>query len=301
MRRIGPIVGILLGLQLAGPVPVFAGQLEDFQFAESAYDAGQYQQAAQRFEALLPSLTSDILIRESRVYLAASYVHLDNAPAAENQFQALLQTNHEYRIEEHRFSGAVVATFNDVRDRFLEELREREAADAQRREQLRQLQIERLLRQQERLQRLEELAQEETVERQNSRAIALLPFGAGQFQNDQRSLGIGLAVTEAFLFAGSMATWAWHRWLRGQTVTDDGRSDFNQRERIARISNQVVTGLFAAIAIGGIIEAQVRFRPVIRETRRRELPGDLPEIDPDTGPEVSFGVGLGTGHLEIRF
>lgn len=298
MGRIIAIAGVVWGL-LALPSPASAGELQDFQFAETAYDAGDYREATQRFEALLPSLTSEILIRRSRVYLAAAYVHLGDRARAEGHFRELLRADPDFVLEEHLFSAAVVSLFNEVRAQVEQERRQRELEEQQRRERLRQLELDRMLRQRERMQRLEELARQEVVEQPNSRGLALLPFGVGQFRNGARGLGIAFAATEAVLLAGSVATWAWHRWLVGRDVAPDERLDFNDRERVARISNQVVTGVFAAVALAGVLEAQIRFKPVLRFVRERELPDDLPQVDPE--PEVELGLGLGTAHLRLSF
>ncbi len=301
MGRMIAIAGVVLGLLLARPTRVRAGELQDFQFAEMAYDAGDYRAATQRFEALLPSLTSELLLRRSRLYLAASYVHLGDRSRAARYFRELLRADEDFVLEEHLFSAAVVSLFNEVRAQVEQERRQRALEEQHRQEQLRQLEIDQMLRQRERMQRLEDLARQEVVERPNSRGLALLPFGVGQFRNGERALGIGLAVTESVLAAGSIATWAWHRWLVGREVAPDERLDFNDRERVARISNQVVTSAFAAVALAGILEAQMRFKPVLRHVRHRDLPDDLPALDPQPGPDLEIGLGFGSAHLQLSF
>ncbi len=299
------IAGVVVGLLVAPSSRVSAGELQDFQFAETAYDAGDYREAIQRFEALLPSLTSEILIRRSRLYLAAAYVHLGDRARAERHFRELLRSDEDFVLEEHLFSAAVVSLFREVRDQVEQERRQRDLEARRRQEARRRLAIERMLRQRERMQRLEELAREQIVEQTNSRGLALLPFGVGQFRNGEPGLGIGLAVTESVLAAGSVATWAWHRWLIGQEVAPDERTDFNDRERIARVSNQVVTGVFAAVALAGVLEAQIRFKPALRQVRRRELPDDLPELEPEgepaRAPDLEVDLGLGAARLRVAF
>ena len=44
--------------------------------------------------------------------------------------------------------------------------------------------------------------------------IAALPFGIGQFQNEDRELGIMFAVTQSAFLAGSIATFIGHNSLR---------------------------------------------------------------------------------------
>ena len=56
-------------------------------------------------------------------------------------------------------------------------------------------------REAERMARLERLAAQETVRVQRNRAVAFIPFGAGQFQNGDRTLGWGFLAAEAAFVA----------------------------------------------------------------------------------------------------
>lgn len=295
MARFLFITIILLGIL---PSRVSADEFADYQYALRAYTDGDYAEATNRFEELLPNLHDPTLVTQSRQYLAAAFVHLDRNDDARTQFLALLREDEDFALPRHNFSTAVNQVFEAAQAAYREEIRRRQQDQEAERERLRRLRLERLLRERERMQRLEDLARELVVERQNSRALALLPFGVGQFRNDDRGLGMGFAISESFLFAGTLMTWGWHRYLRGVDPGED-RADFNTRERAVRISNQVLTGVLAGIAIVGILEAQIRFKPVIRETRTRDLPADLPELEPD--PELEVGLGPGTASLRLRF
>ncbi len=296
MARVLIITGTILGF-FAKPSLVSADQFADYQFALSAYTDGDYRQARARFEALLPSLRDPTLVTQSRQYLAAAFVHLNQPDDAQNQFLALLRENGDFALPRHDFSTAVYQVFERAQQAYETERAQQERDAQAERERQQRLRLERLLRERERMQRLEQLAREMVVERQNSRALALLPFGVGQFRNEDRGLGMAFAISESILLAGSVMTWGWHRYLRGLDPED--RGSFNTRERSVRITNQVVTGVLAGIAIAGILEAQIRFRAVIRDTRQRELPDDLPEIEAD--PELELGLGAGTATLRLRF
>ena len=296
MARFLLILGVLLGF-LAKPATVRADQFADYQFALSAYSEGDYGEARDRFEALLPSLRDPTLVTQSRQYLAASFVHLNRPDDAREQFLALLREDGDFALPRHDFSTAVYQVFQAAQRAHREELARRERDEQAERERLRRMRLERMLRERERMARLEQLASEMLVEQRNSRALALLPFGVGQFRNGNRGLGMGFAISESFLFVGSLMTWGWHRYLRGLEPED--RGSFNTRERSVRITNQVVTGVLAGIALAGILEAQIRFKAVIRETRPRELPDDLPDLEAD--PELEIGLGPGTASVRLRF
>lgn len=297
MARFLFITTIVLGA--LGPSRVSADEFADYQYAFGAYSDGNYAEAKSRFEELLPNLHDPTLVTQSRQYLAASFVHLGQSDDARSQFLQLLREDEDFALPQHNFSSAVNRVFEAAQAEYRAQVQQREQDEEAERERLRRLRLERLLRERERMQRLEDLAREMVVERRNSRALALLPFGVGQFRNGDRGLGMGFAISESFLFAGTLMTWGWHRYLRGVDEVED-RGSFNTRERSVRISNQVLTGVLAGIAIAGILEAQIRFKAVIRETRPRDLPDDLPELEPPD-PELELGLGPGTATVRLRF
>ena len=153
---------------------------------------------------------------------------------------------------------------------------------------------ERVKQEQERWARLTALAQEERVWQPRSRWIALIPFGIGQVQNGHASLGAILAVSEVSLLLVSLVSWGVHENLRGKTAVGDQRDNYNLTERVSRYTNQVSLGLFGAIAITGIIDAQVRFEGDGQRIRKRPLPQDL--RDP---PRLSLGPG--SVQLQVHF
>lgn len=71
-------------------------------------------------------------------------------------------------------------------------------------------------------------------------------------------------------------------------------------ERGVRITNQISTGLLGAVAIAGVIDAQVRFRQGRTTTRQRELPEDLQGVEAIAEePETSLRFNLGLGYAEL--
>jgi len=265
MRRTS-LSGLVFVLMAAFAQPVAADELSDFESARRNYDKQNYAKAARGLESLVggvvPRATNPVVRLEARKYLGATYLFLGKKDAAREQFRSLLEEDPDYDIDPVAFPEAVVRK--------------------------------------QRIQALEELAAVETVERVNSRWIAVLPFGIGQFQNQSRKLGIMFAVTETASLAASIATFIGHNSLRDENPAPNEIERARRVERALRIGNWVSVGAFLSFAVAGVIEAEVRFKPVIRTTRKRELPEDI-ESPQTTGPQIRLELGLTGGKLRLDF
>lgn len=308
MRSLALTAVLLAGSFIASPAQ--ADEVADFGAAQGAYGQGDYARAVTLFEAMVggttPRIQNEVLISESRKYLAAALLFEGREADARAQFTRLIESNPDYILDSVAFPAAVYAMFSEVKAQVRAEAAERaatqEAAERERRERA----IRQLVAQQERIARLEVLAQEVTVEESNSRWIAALPFGTGQFQNGHRTLGLGLLTAEIFLATTSVATFIYHQFLLERADAMERPVDdlLLRLDRGVRITNQISTALLGAVALGGIIDAQIRFREGGSTTRRRELPEDLQGIEPLEDPEavtVQVNVGLGYAELTLGF
>ncbi len=303
MRRIA-LFGLAYLLVAASTAPVAADELSDFESARRAYDKQNYTKAARELESLVggvvPRARNPVVRLEARKYLGATYLFLDKEKAAREQFRLLLEEDEEYDIDPVAFPEAVVQTFQQVKTQVEIERARDKALDEKRRKKERSDELEQLIKQQQRIASLEELARTETVERVNSRWIAALPFGAGQFQNQNRRLGIMFAVMESAFLAASVATFVGHNSLRNEMPTPEEVGRAERVERALRIGNWVSVGGLLSFYVAGLVEAQVRFRPIIRSTRERELPDDLP-VTGDERAAIRFELGLTGGKLSLDF
>ncbi len=303
MRRIA-LFGLAYLLVAAFTVPAAADELSDFESARRAYDRQSYAKAARELESLVggvvPRARNPVVRLEARKYLGATYLFLDDEVAAREQFRLLLEEDDEYDIDPVAFPEAVVQTFQQVKSQVETERAREKALEATRQAQERTDEVEQLIMQQQRIAALEELAGSETVERVNSRWIAALPFGVGQFQNQNRRLGIMFAVMESAFLAASIATFVGHNSLRNENPNPDEVGRAERVERALRIGNWVSVGGLVSFYVAGVIEAEVRFKPVIRSTRKRDLPDDLPMTD-DERTEIRFELGLTGGKLKLDF
>jgi hypothetical protein len=155
------------------------------------------------------------------------------------------------------------------------------------------------------------MAREVEVERRSSRVIATVPFGVGQFQNGDTGFGIFLAASEGVFFLGSVATLIAYFALPNDTTPPSADlPGLRRAERSLAILNWVSSGLFGTLAVIGIVDAHLRFEPVNRSTRERELPPELDELDdlipepegePTPAPTSAVRLELGLTGLRLRF
>lgn len=303
MRRT-KLTGLVVVLTAAFALPATADELSDFEAARRDYDRQSYAKAARELESLVggavPRARNPVVRLEARKYLGATYLFLGREADAREQFQRLLEEDPEYDIDPVAFPEAVVETFQEVQAEFEKERAREEALDEARLERERARELDEIISQQQRIQQLEELVATETVEKVNSRWIAALPFGIGQFQNDNRKLGIMFAVTQAAFTAGAIATFIGHNSLRDENPAPSELDRAQRVERALRIGNWVSVGALLSFYVAGVVEAEVRFRPVIRTTRPREL---LEPVEPPQTrrPQFRLEMGLTGGRMRVDF
>lgn len=115
-----------------------------------------------------------------------------------------------------------------------------------------------------------------------SRWLAAVPFGAGQFQNGDTKLGIFFAASEATLGAATIGTLVAVRVLASRDIGEDPtgatRASLNRSMRTLATVNRFAFAGWAALAVAGVIEAQGNFA---RKERRR--PAIVPVATPIPG------------------
>lgn len=120
----------------------------------------------------------------------------------------------------------------------------------------------------------------------SSRWIAALPFGIGQFQNDNFALGIAFAAAEVGLAGASIATALLTRNLASTRVTAGKFVDLtalNDSLRATVRANQVTFAAWAALTAAGVIEAQVSFAPRRAACREQPCPSFMATAAPVPG------------------
>ena len=281
-----------------------ADALSDLEKAHNAYVAHKYDEAEARLRALLDprggTLKDADNIADARMYLGATLLAQGKKSDAEAIFEQLLRDKPDYQPDSLRVTLQASDALIDVRARMREELAARMA------EKVRQAQEERAKVEGERqraamrLAMLEKLASEETVARHNSRWLALLPFGVGQFQNGQTTAGWVLLTSESLLVVGSVVGQALTLYnegqmndaLRGGNGTAPG---YHARAEDAYVAGNIFTAGFALVAVTGILHAQITFVPERVEVRPRALPplSLAPMLLPLSGREGAEGAIFG--------
>ncbi|QQR90474.1 MAG: hypothetical protein IPJ88_01640 [Myxococcales bacterium] len=239
----------------------------DFQKARQAYTKQNYAKAIALFEALVgqePSRVQNLALRlESRKYLGASYLFEKRRKEAAAQFRRLLLEDPSYRLDPLSFPEEVIKVFSAVRDEVLAQ-RDAEIDKSKVKSDSNEAPKATIeLSQAKRMQALIDLAETERVEQENSRWIAMLPFGIGQFQNGHDGLGMVLAVSQAALAVVSLVSFFVYQTidvptkLVGQNTGSD-REAAQSAEQAWYYTNLVATSLFAGVAVAGIVDAQLR-------------------------------------------
>jgi hypothetical protein len=256
-----------------------ADDLIDFEHARALYTKRNYAGAAAALTAMVgsdpPRVSERLLVLESRKYLAASLLFLGKRDESRAQFRLLLAQEPNYTLDPLAFPTEVVSLFDTVKAELQAQLVQARAEQQRQREEEQRLAQERARRERENLERLFRLAQEAETRTENSRWVATIPFGVGQFQNGHKNLGVALAVLEGLSGAASIATYVGHQQIADDQPSRAAEEETERVEGLWRVSNQVSFGVFAALALIGIIDAHVRFVPMRVTKQPRELPPDL--------------------------
>lgn len=261
-----------------------ADELTEFELGRNSYAGGRYEEAVDRFTQMLDKnypehIVDPQLVEQARIYRVASLIAVGRLADADVEIEVILRANPGAYPDPIIFPGIVLDRFTDVRGRIRKQLEDQARRKAMQ-EQAR-LQQQEALRQQERdrVRRLELSAQQQVHIVENSRWIAAIPFGVGQFQNEQPALAWTLLIGETALATSSIVTAAIHASLqsKGHEPNVDTK-DLNARLASAKLINNISFASLAAVAALGVVHAQLTYVPYRKEIKRRELPNDLKPI-----------------------
>jgi len=276
------------------PAPVVDEESE-FEKGRNAYRAQKYDEADARFLQMLDpehgTLHDKVLVKQARMYWAATRLALRQKEDATRLFEIILTEDHDYEPDPLAFPTEVVNAFIDTKAHLHEKLeaiaREgyRLAAERRAREE------EARTREAARIKMLEKLAGEALVTEKHSRWIALLPFGIGQFQNGQRTAGWFFLAAESTLAAAGVVTVPIYYVDLADahsTYTGNGAvaQEYLDRANLARDVNLACYGALALTVIVGAIQAEVAFVPSPTAIEPRAVP----ELTSPPPPAPSHGL-----------
>ncbi len=245
----------------------------DVPAAIELYRSARYDDCAKAFGRLFASqAVSDADTLRARYHHIACLVGAHDLEAADAVIRTAVRENPQLTPDRRDFPAPVVDRYQAVRNDMVGEIERQQqasAAEAAKRERAERAERER------KLGRLRRLAESETIIEPRSRWIAGVPFGVGQFQNDDQVLGWTFLVTETLLLAGLVTA---------ITIELDNNSKADEKKDLvvlsanlkdARVATTVTSWGLLGFAALGILEAQLSFEPERRSVRKRRLPPDL--------------------------
>lgn len=272
-----------------------ADEAVEFELGKNRFDAGQYEEALQRFSIMLDPamppcekstkkngncrLSDKGLIERARAFAAASLIAQSRKNEADAHIEAIYRSNAAFVPNPALFPPEVIDRFTEVRARIAGEIEA--AANKEAEIALQKRLAEQRADEEEKrwLATIERLAGEERVTKKNSRLIALVPLGVGQFQNGQNTLGWIFAATEAFtgitsIVSGGVA--GYYSGIDPKIVNEQGQPvdlpALNQKIEIAATINRIAFGAWAALTVAGVLQAQIAFVPQVTTIIKRPTP-----------------------------
>jgi hypothetical protein len=202
---------------------------------------------------------------------------------ADAEIREIFLNNPNYAPNPAMFPQEVIDRFNLVRGKMAAELKV--LIDKQTREaEQRRLALQKLREDEDKwIGDLEKLASQERVVQTNSRWIALIPFGIGQFQNGDVPGGIGFAVSEVLTAGTSLTIFALAANLSSLAPAPNQINATNARLNAFAILNRISFSLWGALTLGGILHAQLTFVPERVTIRSHPIP-PRPKLVPMAAP-----------------
>jgi hypothetical protein len=260
----------------------FAQTRVDVEKARAAYLARNYADAEARLRVLVDpqmGLKETALMSQARMYLGAALIAQNQPEEAVTIFEKLIREDSSFDPDPLSFPSDVINKFFDTRERLQEEIRQN-AMNVARSEAAKRVKAEEDRRKQEAwLAKVKQMATEEKITVHHDRRVAFLPFGIGQFQNGDPILGWTFLVTEAALLVGTGVTVPMYAYARSH-AEDESRSGnlagkaqlYQDRADNIVTVNLSFVGALAAVAVGGIVQANLAYVPETVEIKKHELP-----------------------------
>jgi tetratricopeptide (TPR) repeat protein len=288
------MVTLLLGWAPRG----YADETSDFEKARIAYVKRDYVEAVARFEAMLDPQngtlkTKDLITEAEFCFGAVRFAQGRKDDAHKLWEKVIRESNGQYQPDPLTYPSDVLNDFIDERTRMNDEIKRQQQNEQSVEAIRRKKEAEERAKLEARVRELEGLAGVETVVIQNSRWAALVPFGVGQFQNGSGHTalgwvfllteGIGVASTFALIFPWLYNVDQFNAAVQGPGSMQYRQNLANQYAAVAdniRTADFILLGAVGVLAITGIIEAELAFKPIVTFTRKRKLTSVWPSLAP---------------------
>lgn len=314
-----------LGAWLGFSSPAFAGDEQEVESIRLRLEQSQNQDAASRLSRMLDPggppcqpgpdvspdgcrLTDPEMIKKARGYYAIALFFLGRVPDARDQIDELLrqvareETDPNFRPSLSVFPQKVFDLIVAEQTRLADEIAKLSGEKARKDKAKRDHEAAMARAQADYVKALEAAASKETVVDKHSRWIAAIPFGVGQYQNDNVGLGLVFTLTEGAAMTSSIVSTALfvdltRQGIESQDKTIDNKSvnrdTLNSQRKTLQIVNNVSLGTLALAGIIGIVEAEISYKPSVEHKRDRPLP-KKPKVSmvgvPSSGASVGAGI-----------
>ncbi|HEY4102785.1 MAG TPA: hypothetical protein VGM44_02805 [Polyangiaceae bacterium] len=265
------------------------------------YEAGKYVQCADSLRSLLSEssarpLRDPDVVESARIYHAACLIGSGQPELADEPLRAAIRQNPQMKPPDSLvFPPQVIDHFLRVRETMFDVIKKAEDERVRHAQELAKQQAERTRRERIRVAGLERLGEQDTVVRPHSRVVALVPFGVGQFQNGNESLGFFFLTSEILLAASTFTTLG----VETHLVSDANNLKATGHEPAPSINGtlgdwytalRVSSYAWIGVSVIGVLEAELSFVPEQRKIKKRPLPLELrPLAEAQPGGAV-FGV-----------
>jgi len=272
------VIGVLIGLTLTlaqadQPEKELPSAVEAMNRARVTFEYGDYPQASKLLAALVEAgrFESASLRAEAYRLLGLSLFYQGRKGEAYSAFLEYLYLDPDGQLDPFFVPPAAVSFFDQVKKeaepklapiraqkRAEQEARQKSATEEAERRRQRELEEER-----RRLQQLTPPVERRVV--QHEFWVSMMPFGIGQLQNGDRTLGMVLATAQVIAGASSAGSALLIEELRDTSTgrfssNGPGSTPYRTAERL-NVVKWVGAGIFYALWAAGAIHAAIRFQP----------------------------------------
>lgn len=266
--------------------PTTADQVE-LERGKLEYQSGRYVECVRVLGAALDPdsehrIRDPDLVREARLYRASCLIGSGQDAEADEELRRAIQEQPTLDPPDQRvFMPELVRRYIQIRISMRDELRQ---ADQKRKEIEARAKAERELkakREAQRLRNLEQYAQVQSYTTVNSRWLASVPFGVGQFQNRDNALGYMFLIAEGLAAATALTSLLLEASLHRTALATEARGETLDKDSVNADLRTLITvqtvsvWSFLALAVGGVLEAQLAFEPEHTDVRYKPLPPEL--------------------------
>lgn len=275
-----------------------------FEMAMNAFNAGMYEEAATRFNALLKTETKNpALLLECHKFIAVSKLFIGDKESAEHHFLELLTISPEYTLDPIIFPIEIIDFFTEIKAKNQKQLEALVLARA--REKAARLLEEAARKQAEKEALMRNVYLEKEV-RKNSLAVAMIPYGVGQFQNGDTLKGVLFLSGEILLTAAAITTYALHESLRSDAnhpyESEEEREQAESQELGYRIANHASIVALVTLAVGGIVDALVHYQPEVvtwKTLEEKDVPKPVRPGGSQSKHRITPGLGIGKDSVNL--